>query len=480
MDPIRERHVRVLLLEAPYSYDTADILVGTYFPLGIGYLAAYLRKFGHQVRIFQPPEGEPFDAALQKELDGFDPAVVGISVMTPSYPEAVRLCDLIKTRPTRVTVLGGHHVSAVGEEVLCQSPNTDFVVIGEGEQTLLELVGALAQGRRDFSAVAGLGWRDGTGAVRVNSPRAFIEDIDSLPPPARDLVDMDRFRLHSYIDFGKKSATMITSRGCPFKCIFCSSGLTMGSRYRWRSAENVLAEVTELVDTYGVDHIVFTDDTMTLRRRRMLEICRGLLDMPRRPSWYCLSRVECMDLSLARQMRRAGCRMVTFGIESGSPEILEKIRKQISIDRAVEAVQACRCAGLRTECTFILGFPFDTDETMKRTLDAAKRINPTIAIFFPLMPYPGTVVFEEFMEPEMAPKNVDQWRDFVVTSSAGAVSVNPRHDGREISRLAQSWNRRYHFCPLHWFAMLRTVSSFGEGLRLLRAGLYLATTALRE
>jgi anaerobic magnesium-protoporphyrin IX monomethyl ester cyclase len=472
---------RALFIEAPYSYGNAEGLVGSYFPLGLGYLAAWLKQHGYAVDILQPGQGQSVDEALRSRLESFKPTLVGISVMTPSYPQAVNLCEIIKESDrSRKTVLGGHHISAVGGEVLDQSPNTDFVIIGEGEQTLLELAGALQAGKSDLSEISGLGWRDATGKTRINAPREFITDMDALPHPARELVDMNRFAIHSYIDFGKRSATMVTSRGCPFKCMFCSSWLAMGSRYRWRSADSVLAEIRELVDVHKVDHIVFEDDTMTLRRSRMVEICNALIDMPNSPSWYCLSRVDTMDRELAKLMRKAGCRMVNFGIESGSPEILEKIGKKISLDKAVDAISACTRAGLRTQCTFIVGFPFDTDETMELTYKTACRIKPTIAMFFPLTPYPGTSVFNEFMDPALAPKTVGEWDRFIMTSGQGSISVNPNHSGKSICGIADRWNRRFFRRPTQWLRMLRTVSSVGEFMRLARGGLYLVSTMFRK
>ena len=476
-----EKPTRALFIEAPYSYGNADGLVGSYFPLGLGYLAAWLKRHSYEADILQPEPEQSFDDALTAKLESFKPTLAGISVMTPSYPQAVRLCGLIKeSDPSRKTVLGGHHISAVGGEALAQAPEVDFAVIGEGEQTLLELAAALDEGRTDMSDIDGLAWRDADGEIRVNPPREFMTDMDSLPHPARELVDMSRFGLHSYIDFGKRSATMVTSRGCPFKCMFCSSWLAMGSKYRWRSADSVLAEIRELVEVHKVDHIVFEDDTMTLRRSRMVEICNALIEMPNSPSWYCLSRVDTMDLELARLMRKAGCRMVNFGIESGSPEILEKIGKKISLDKAVDAIAACTKAGLRTQCTFIVGFPFDTDETMELTYRAACRIKPTIAMFFPLTPYPGTRVFDEFMDPSIAPKTVGQWDKFIMTSGQGSISVNPEHDGQEICRIADRWNRRFFRRPSQWFRLLRTVSSVGEFMRLAKGGLYLVSTIFRK
>ena len=183
------KNKNVLLIEAPYSYASAGKeVVGKYFPLGIGYLAAYIRQFGYSVRIFQPSSDELYNRELKDILSSFDPSFVGISVMTPSYPRAVEICDMIKAIDENIiTVLGGHHISAVGKEVMAQSPNTDFSVMGEGELTLHELLQMHESGNPDFSSVNGLVWRDNDGSIRVNESRELIKDIDSLPFPARDL-----------------------------------------------------------------------------------------------------------------------------------------------------------------------------------------------------------------------------------------------------------------------------------------------------
>lgn len=472
---------KILLIESPYSYGKDSIVVGKYFPLGIGYLAAFLRGNGNEVRIFQPRDDAKYHDECIALLREFQPRAVGISVMTSSYPNAVELCGLVKRNSDAATILGGHHVSAVGRQVMAQSPDTDFAVIGEGEETLTELMRKFGEANPDLSQTNGLIWRD-AGEIRENAPRGLIGDLDSLPFPARDLVDISQFRIHSYIDFGKKSTTMITSRGCPFKCMFCSSWLTMGAKYRYRSAENVLDEVREITDRFGIDHIVFEDDTMTLRRDRIEAICDGFTKLPDgiRPTWYCLSRVDTMDLALAKRMRAAGCRMVSFGIESGSPEILKKIGKKISIDKAREAVQACTRAGLRTHCTFIVGFPDDTDETMKSTLKAAIAIGPTIAIFFPLTPYPGTVAFNEYLDKSLAPSSVEQWRGFVMTGSTGNLSLNKRYTGEQILRTSREWNHRFFFRPRQLFRLARSVSSVSDFFRLLRGGVYLLRSVLKR
>ncbi len=472
---------RILFIEAPYSYASAGKeVVGRYFPLGIGYLASYMRQFGYSVKIFQPTADELYNEELKEIITSFDPSLAGISIMTPSYPRAVEICNLIKLLNKKiVTVFGGHHVSAIGKEVLYQSSNTDFAVMGEGEVTLHELVQSLESARSHYTEIKGLVWRDTEGNIHTNESRELISDIDSLPFPARDLVDTDKFRLHSYIDFGKKSTTMITTRGCPYKCAFCSSWLTMGTRYRFRSVENIMQEVKELVNE-GIDHIVFEDDTMALKRDRIMSICEEFMKMPNRPTWYCLTRVDTMDYELAKKFKAAGCKMVNFGIESGSPEVLKMIGKKISLDKAVEAIKACKKAGLRTQCTFIVGFPIDTEITMDMTYKIAKKIDPTIAIFFPLTPYPGTKLYNEFLDSSMVPHSVAEWQNYIVHDNRSGISLNNNYTGQEIKALANKYNRKFYLRPSHWPSMIRTVSNVSDLLRLLRGAIYLLTNTLQE
>lgn len=475
------KNKKILFIEAPYTYATSGKeVVGKYYPLGIGYLASYIRQFGYTVKVFQPSSDESYFKELEELINSFAPAVVGISVMTPSYPGAVEICNLIKSKDSNiVTVLGGHHVSAVGKAVLEQSPNTDFSVMGEGEITLYELMQSLDSDSPNLKGINGLVWRDNKGNICLNEPRLAVDDIDSFPFPARDIIDMNKFRMHSYIDFGKKSATMITSRGCPYKCMFCSSWLTMGARYRFRSVENVISEIKEMVDD-GIDHIVFEDDTATLKKDRIMAICDALIQMPNRPSWYCLSRVDAMDYELAKKMKAAGCRMINFGIESGSPEILKIIGKRISLDKAVEAVRACKKAGLRTQCSFIVGFPFDTEKTLAMTYSIAKKINPTIAIFFPLTPYPGTRMFDEFFDKALIPRTVEEWQKYIVTDNTSGISLNSAYNGQEIKAIANKFNRKFFFRPAHWPGMLRTVSNLSDLIRLSRGAIFLLTSYMKE
>jgi radical SAM superfamily enzyme YgiQ (UPF0313 family) len=436
----------------------------------LGYLAAYLRRQGFQVRLILGITPEQ----LLEELAEFRPQVVGVSSMTPTFSQAVAICRTVKRYSDAVTVLGGVHVTALKGEILDPHPEVDFVVYGEGEETLGELCQALAQGEQDFSGIAGLVFRRTDGTTHINPPRELIKDVDSLPFPARDLVDMSRLGSHRYIDSGRVSATITSSRGCPFNCAFCSSHITMGKRYRIRSVANVLAEVDEVVQRFGVSHLAFEDDTFTLKPERVQEICEGLIARRYDLTWFCLSRVETMTEELARLMRRAGCRLVSFGIETGSQEILEKIHKKISLIQAQKAIEACYRAGLRTQGTFILGFPFDTRRTLRETLLFAQKLSPTVAIFFCLIPFPGTEMFK-YLPESLRPQKPEDWQDFVATiNNQGYLSLIPGVSAAELARLTELWHLRFYLRPRQLYRMLRTLHNWEDFHSYLHSGWGLA------
>lgn len=464
--------MNLLLIEATYNYGPLKTMIDPHFPLGLGYIAAFMREKGYNVRLILGNTPEQ----IQAELNTFQPQVVGISCMTPTFPEAVSICRTVKENSQAMTVLGGPHVSALRGEILQSQPQVDFVVYGEGEQTFWELCRVLEQGG-DLSGVDGLVYRHSNGQVNINQPRALIRDVDSLPFPARDLVDLKLFGVHRYVGMGKRSATIITSRGCPFNCAFCASHLTMGRGYRYRSAANVIAEIDELVQNYGINHIYFEDDTFTVEPNRAKEICQQLLERNYQLTWNCLSRVGNMTEELARLMRRAGCCMVAFGVESGSPEILKKIHKKTTLEQVESAVIACYRAGLRSQCTFILGFPFDTYETMWNALHYAQRLSPTLVIFFCLIPYPGTELFK-YLPPGQYPQKLADWKKF--SNFCTEISMMPGLSGKRLARIADICHLRFYLRPRQLYRMLRTLYSMGEIFSFLVCGWEMMRNAARS
>ena len=385
--PPAPRELKVLLIFPPARSTVVEVLGTSGPPLGLAYLASALEEEGHDVRILDCLALGYGWEELAKKLRGLGPDVVGITSTTPSIYDAYRTARLVKAElPNALVVLGGPHATFMAEEVLAECPHVDAVVAGEGELTFCELVNRLAR-EEPIEGIRGLYYR-AEGLVKHGGPRPFIKDVDAIPWPAYHLLPM-----HAY-SFGKKAfCAMLTSRGCPYRCVFCASSRLMGNIWRGRSVEDVLGELKLLVEEYGIKEVEFLDDTFTLDMRRAERLAREVVRESLDVSWSCSSRANTMSRRLALELRRAGCHTIYLGIESANQSTLNWLRKGITVRQAVDAARAVRAAGLNLVATFILGIPCETREMMERTIRFARRLKPTLAQFTIFTPYPGTEAY---------------------------------------------------------------------------------------
>ncbi|TEU19442.1 MAG: radical SAM protein [Anaerolineales bacterium] len=376
-----------------------------HIPLGLGYLAAVLEQAGHQVQIY--------DAAVEDEplgdiLDRGKFEVVGISSTTPLINEAWEAAREAKAHGA-VTILGGPHLTLLPDESM-QRPEVDLVVRGEGEDAIVEIASNLQPPtsnlqspqlyeRAVWSRIAGLSFRDESGQIVHNPPRPLRKGLDSIPFPAHHLFKIERYTnlqpLTDGLDPKARAYTIVTSRGCPYNCIYCSKAVT-GRIWRPRSPENVVAEWHWLVRDLGATEIGVTDDTMTLDMERAKAICRmliaeGLNTVP----WITIHGINARntDEELLRLMKQAGCKRVGFGVESGNQCVLDSIKKQQTVDEVRRAFANAKKAGLETMGFFIFGLPADTEETMEDTIRLALELDPELANFMIAAPFPGTEMY---------------------------------------------------------------------------------------
>jgi len=263
----------------------------------------------------------------------------------------------------------------------------DIIVKGEGEETTRELIENIEKGT-SLNGVKGITFREKNEIIDTE-PRPFIKNIDDIPFPSRDLLPM-----HLYKFNGVKYTTMLTSRGCPFKCSFCSSSRLFGGYWRGRSPENVLEEMKTVYEEYGIRNIEFMDDTFTLNQERAEKICDEIIKQGWDISWGASSRVDTLSKRLVEKMKKAGCWIIFLGIESGSQKILDAIGKRITLEQVKKAVKILKDAGIQVLGSFIIGFLQDTTETIKETIKFAKSLNLNYAEFSILTPYPGTPIFD--------------------------------------------------------------------------------------
>ncbi len=355
-------------------------------PLGLAYLAAVLREHGHGVKIVDlAVEGVNWRTYPYQEFD-----LVGLSVDTLRYPAALQIAEAVKKKGSRV-VFGGPHATFFDQECL-QSGLVDWVVRNEGEYSLLDLAEHLEKGD-PLAEVKGISYLS-NGKPAVNPPAPFVENLDSLPFPARDLLPLD---LYTHKLEKRYAATMISSRGCPFDCEFCSSSRFNGLRWRARSAENMLEELDLLYNKYGYRAVIFFDDNFTLDPQRVDRFCQKLLKKGWDLAWFALSRVDTVvrNAKLVELMAKSGLRMLFLGFESASQEILDKYGKKLKAEEAFKAMDILRRNKVKVMGSFILGALDEKKEMIERTIRLAKKLNPYHVQFTMLTPYPGTRLYEK-------------------------------------------------------------------------------------
>ncbi|MFQ6127426.1 MAG: B12-binding domain-containing radical SAM protein [Thermoplasmata archaeon] len=381
----------VLLAYPPYK------LYQTVPPLGLGYLASYLREMREDVdvRIIDyNVEGSLthfYRRDLKKDLESFD--IIGIGFMTPMVDEAFHLAKIANTMGKPV-IFGGPHAAALPEEML-SSGLVDVVVRGEGEQTLAELCGLWAEGSRfeDLSDVVGISYVE-DGGVTHNPDRPFIQDLDSIPFPARDLLNLDAYRVrYPGLAFSKPTVNIIGSRGCPNRCIFCASCVIWKRKTRFRSPENIVEELESVISGFGVTQFNFNDDTFTLKTDNVIRMCEMIIDRGLDLRWACSTRVTSADKEMFEMMKKSGCTRIGLGIESANPDVLKNIKKGITVEKASRAVRFAKEAGLEVITYFLVGNPGENRKSIKDTIDfiVEHELDSFPGVVEPL---PGTELYE--------------------------------------------------------------------------------------
>lgn len=379
--------MRTLFILSPSKFTLKEIgIVG--MPLALAYLASVIEKEGHKVKIIDAPTLGYDIKSVENEVRGFRPGLVGITSTTAAIYDAYRVAELTKQIDAKIkVVVGGCHVTFTAEETLKECPFIDIVVKGEGEITARELVIHLEEGL-PLEEVKGIAFRE-NGEIKETENRPFIKSLDEIPFPSYHLLPMDRYKLGRH-----RFANIITSRGCPFSCIFCSSSELCGKVWRARSPENVIGELRMLKDKYEIGEVELLDDTFTLNNRRVEKICDLIIKENLDLSWSASSRVNTLSENLAHKMRKAGCHTLYLGIESGSQRILNIIQKGISLVQAEKAIQIAKRANLNTLGSFIIGIPGETVGSIKKTIRFARKLSPSFAQFTICTPYPGTQLFK--------------------------------------------------------------------------------------
>lgn len=386
----------VLLFNSTTISRGADIVdIGDSYPrVGVASIASYLQQHGIKVNIIDPHAEKLGLKEIKDKVMKIRPDIVGLSAYTEEICDAAEIAKTIKeATPHTVTVVGGPHVSAIPTQTLHEFPYFDVGVIGEGEQTLTELAE-----EQPLKKINGIAYRDGA-RVTVNASRPLIEDLDAIPTPAWHLYDLALYRgvtsSSVYQRKGEKLELPILSlRGCPYGCIFCFR--TIGRRVRYRSPNKVVDEIQLDIEKFEADTIQFVGGTFPVKREHAIAICNEIIQRRLDIVWTASTRVDNVDRALLVKMRRAGCRFIDFGVESGDPETLEIIGKGITLKQIMKAFRLCKEVGIKAYANFIIGHPFETEEKVMRTIALAKKLAPytSHASFAILVPFPGTRIHQ--------------------------------------------------------------------------------------
>lgn len=425
------------------------------YPIYLSYLVAIVRQSGYQVSFLDAILEELSIDRFAERVREIGPDIVVLECSTPSINFDLQSAAAVKkVSPSTRTVLIGSHPTVYHREILAENPSVDAICRGEFDYTVRDLVRAQAEGR-DWADIPGLTWRRDD-EVQVNPDRPVIENLDEIPFPARDLVDSPNYRQGTFR--GKHPTTVITSRGCPFHCIYCLWPNTLyGHNFRARSAENVVDELEECVKKYGIDEVYFDDDSMALDRERMLEICRLIVERGLKLEWISQCRVDSMDEEVLRAMKRAGCRYIRFGVESGSPRMLKLMKKGITTEKAMEAFRLARKVGIRTQAFFLFGLPGETEETVQETIEFAKKIKPGSAQFAVAIPHPGTELFETTTEKGWI--RYDKWEDF---SSCLGMIETPEFPLEAAEKARVKAYKEFYFRPAYIIQTALSISSWAD------------------
>ncbi len=453
---------RVLFIYPPLTTHTdyATESKGTHPPIGISYVAALLEQHGYEVGIVdcvvedyehEEPVAENIIRyglsyeGIMKKVAEFKPDLVGVSnLFSSSAEDAMRVCKAVKEVSRDIlTMMGGPHPSAIPEHPL-SSPDVDFAMLGEGEIPTLTLLDALA--KADESLCEGVAFIKDGSMVKIDRKK-YVEDLDSLPFPARHLLPMDKYLAISNAFLTTKRTPftpMITSRGCPAKCTFCPVHAAWGKTWRARSPENVLAEIDELYHKYGIREIHFDDDNITLDKARAMRIFQMMVDRKYDLIWTAPSGIAlwALDEELLEKMAESGCYKLFMAIESGDEYVLKHvIRKPLKLKNVPRLAKKIRELGIEMEAFFVVGMPGETKEQLKQTFRFARELDADNTLYFYANPIPGSPLYEEAMKHQYISKEFDYTKLRVSTANLNT----PQMSATELERMVARENLRMRF-----------------------------------
>ncbi|MBN2458155.1 radical SAM protein [Candidatus Woesearchaeota archaeon] len=435
-------------------------------PTSLMYVASGLERAGFRPKIVDLQLENKTHHQLRKILERTDAKVAGVTTTTPEIQENVQLLDFIKrVRPDIKTVMGGPHPTLLPDDAIRYN-SVDAIFKGEGELEFPNLINAFVK-NKSLKKVGGISYKE-KGRIIHNRPARLIDDLDSIPFPAWHLIKYKDY-LWPVKDRGIiPGGTMLTTRGCPYRCVFC--GKLFGRTVRFRSPDSVLEELKLITDDYGIKFFIMLDETFTLKKDRVIEICKRIVKEKIDITWFASTRANICDLEMFRWMKKAGCDRITMGVESGSQKILNILKKDATLKQYEDGFRMAKKVGFETRGSFIIGNPYDTLKTIRQSINFAKRIDLDEAYFNIMTPYPGTELYDMALKGQGLRLVVKDWRKYRRWGNAVIELDGLKPD--DLVRLQKKAHRSFYFRPkpiMHQLRRMGLVDTVKAGLKYITA-----------
>lgn len=437
--------------------DQAEKTLQVYPALGIMYIAAVLRQEGFPVEILDAHVHDLYGADFQKALQDAKPHIIGFTSTTVGWPNVVGAAKLAREAcPDALIIAGGPQMQIYPKESL-SFPWLDMAVTGDGEETILEIVRRY-DGGESLHDILGTCVRV-DGEVRLNPPRPWSRNLDDIPFPAVDLTPWDKYHA---LTIEKPFFNMITTRGCPYKCAYCSQ-VYAGDTIRYRSPENVVEEMEVYVKRYGAREIIMFDETFTVKKSRVLKICELIKERKLKFGFDVRTRVDCVDADMLDALREAGCKRIHFGIESGSPRILKLMNKGITVEKIRDTVNLAKKKGFSTRGFFMIGYLDEDMDTYKETIRLSQELPLDWASYSITTPLPHTGLYREAMR--RGHVDGDYWQDYTLLKK-GRESfphiITEHWDEKQLQDMLKKAYRSFYLRPAYVWRRVSSIRSWND------------------
>lgn len=416
-------------------------------PIGLISIAAYLREAGHDVEVKDTQLEKMGEEELTNYLKGKKFEAICMPTFTPSVAfvyATAKICK--KALPGVKMIFGGVHVTILPERTLLECPDVDYLILGEGEYRIEALLKYFEGKILNLSEIDGIAYRQNNKIV-VQKAASLIENLDALPLPAYDLLDMKKYVPHPTQYKVLPNYPLVIQRGCPYNCTFCSANIIHGRKLRFKSVGRVMKELHILKDRFGAKGVYFQDSTFLANKAYIKELLNRMIEEKLNLIWACNTRVNTVDEEILRLMKKAGCWMIAYGIESGNQKSLDLIKKGVTVEQNEKAVRMTEAAGIVPFCCYILCLPNETYEDALNTIDFALKLKSPAAMFYLPVPYPGTELMETCVKDGGLRKDA-KWEDYSSFDDKNPVYINPLIGKEKMRELASLAYRRYYTNPI--------------------------------